>query len=161
METQEIITETAAKTAEDFPMLKLENQLCFPLYAASREVIRRYRPFLDALDLTYTQYIALMVLWETDGISVKSLGEKLLLDSGTLTPMLKSMEQKGLVERKRDGKDERVLRVFLTEEGRSMQERAAAVPGKIASCIPLNTEEAAALYLLLYKLLAALKEEED
>ena len=142
-------------------MLKLENQLCFPLYAASREVIRRYRPFLDALDLTYTQYIALMVLWETDGISVKSLGEKLLLDSGTLTPMLKSMEQKGLVERKRDGKDERVLRVFLTEEGRSMQERAASVPGKIASCIPLNTEEAAALYLLLYKLLAALKEEKD
>lgn len=157
-------TGTESLPEEAYEMLKLENQLCFPLYAAAREVIRQYRPHLDALDLTYTQYITLMVLWASDGISVKALGEKLLLDSGTLTPMLKSMEKKALIARKRDSADERVLRVYLTEEGRKMKEKAVFVPAKVGSCIRLTKEEGAMLYSLLYKILnelPALPEEKE
>ena len=134
--------------------LKLENQLCFPLYAASREIIRHYRPHLEALDLTYTQYITMMVLWEEGELSVKQLGSRLYLDSGTLTPLLKSLQAKGYVTRKRSEADERVLMVRLTEEGLALREKALAVPVGMRSCVSLSEEEAAVLYKLLYKLLA-------
>ena len=111
----------------DFDALKLENQLCFPLYAASREVIKRYYPFLDAIDLTYTQYIAMMVFWEEKEISVKELGHRLFLDSGTLTPLLKCLEAKGLVTRSRSLDDERVVIARITEEGEALKEKAEAL----------------------------------
>lgn len=133
--------------------LKLENQLCFPLYVASKEVIKRYRPFLDKIDLTYTQYIAMMVLWEKETINVKDLGKRLFLDSGTLTPLLKSLETKGLVNRKRSKEDERILVVTITEKGKALKEEAVKIPEKIASCIKLSPEEAVNLYNLIKKLL--------
>ena len=136
--------------------LKLENQLCFPLYAASRAVIRSYHPYLSALDLTYTQYITLMVLWESDGCSVGALGERLYLDSGTLTPLLKSMEKKGLITRRRSASDERCVTVCLTDEGRALRERAVSVPEQVGSCIRLDPDEAMQLYTLLYRLLGGL-----
>ena len=135
--------------------LKLENQLCFPLYAASREIIRHYRPHLEALDLTYTQYITMMVLWAEEEISVKQLGARLYLDSGTLTPLLKSLEQKGYLTRRRSEQDERVLLVEITEEGLALREKAVDVPQKMGACVRLTKEEAAVLYSLLYKLLQA------
>lgn len=136
-----------------YDSLKLENQLCFPLYAASREVIKRYRPHLDALDLTYTQYIAMMVFWEEKKITVKELGKKLFLDSGTLTPVLKSLEAKGFVCRYRSTEDERVLMVEITEQGEALREKAASVPRTVAGCVGLEPEEALQLYNLLYKVL--------
>lgn len=143
---------------DQYEALKLDNQLCFPLYAGSREVIKRYHPYLTGLGITYTQYIALMVLWENKAISVKELGSRLYLDSGTLTPVLKSLEEKGYVERRRSAEDERVLIVEITEEGEALKERAVSVPEKIAGCVSLDSEEALELYRLLYKLLEALKE---
>ena len=138
---------------DKYDALKLENQLCFPLYAASREVIKQYRPFLEALDLTYTQYITMMVLWENRQISVKELGQKLFLDSGTLTPVLKSLEAKGLVNRYRSVRDERVLIVEYTAEGLALRDKAADIPERIDQCINLDKDEAYTLYSLLYKLL--------
>lgn len=134
--------------------LKLKNQLCFPLYAASKEVVRRYTPFLDAIGLTYTQYIVMMVLWEQRALTVKALGAYLYLDSGTLTPLLKNMEQAKLVARRRaeDG-DARTVIVTPTKQGDALKEKAAAVPGQIAACMPLSAEEAQQLYGLLYKVL--------
>ncbi|MBQ2755185.1 MAG: MarR family transcriptional regulator [Oscillospiraceae bacterium] len=139
--------------------LKLENQLCFPLYAASREVIKQYRPYLDALDITYTQYITMMVLWEEKQISVKDLGKKLFLDSGTLTPVLKSLETKGYISRARSKEDERVLVAEITQKGEQLKEKAVEVPGQVSKCITLETGEAMQLYRLLYKVLGALSEE--
>ena len=136
-----------------FDPLRLENQLCFPLYACSRQVVKKYRPFLDELDLTYTQYIAMMVLWAERKTSVRELGERLYLDSGTLTPLMKSLEQKGYVIRYRSPEDERVLIVELTEAGMRLRERALAIPEKIAGCVHLKPEDAAALYRILYTLL--------
>lgn len=141
-----------------YDTLKLENQLCFPLYAASREVIKRYHPYLTGLGLTYTQYIAMMVLWAEREVSVKELGQKLFLDSGTLTPVLKSLEEKGYVKRRRSSKDERVLIVEITEAGESLKEQAVSIPEKIAGCVRLDSEEAMQLYKLLYKVLAAINE---
>ena len=138
---------------DKYDSLKLSNQLCFPLYAASREVVKRYKPFLDRIDLTYTQYITMMVLWEHDEITSKELGEKLFLDSGTLTPVLKKLEKKGLLLRSRDASDERNLRVSITDAGRRLKEEALSVPAGIAGCIHLEAEEAQTLYRLLYKLL--------
>ena len=133
--------------------LKLENQLCFPLYVCAKEVIRRYRPYLDALDLTYTQYIAMMVFWQEKKLHVKALGEKLYLDSGTLTPVLKSLEAKGFVRRYRSAEDERILLVEITEEGEALRDKAVSVPEKVAGCLCLESEEAATLYRLLYKMM--------
>ncbi len=138
---------------ENYDSLKLENQLCFPLYAASREIIKKYRPYLDELGLTYTQYIAMMVFWEQKKITVKELGEKLYLDSGTLTPMLKNLETKGYVRRYRDKNDERVLNVEITKEGEALKEQAVHVPEQMSGCIALAPEEAMQLYGLLQKLL--------
>ena len=136
-----------------YDVLKLENQLCFPLYACSREIIRQYKPFLDELDLTYTQYITMLVLWEHGPMTVKELGQFLFLDSGTLTPLLKKMEAKGLICRRRDREDERSLIVSLSGEGETMKERALAVPAQMARCLRLTPEEARELHRLLYKLL--------
>ena len=133
--------------------LRLENQLCFPLYACSRQVVKKYRPYLDALGLTYTQYITMMVLWAEGKASVKTLGERLYLDSGTLTPLLKSLEAKGYVCRRRSAEDERVLIIELTEAGAAMRGQARGVPEKLAGCIPLEPREAMELYRLLYKIL--------
>lgn len=141
-----------------YDALKLENQLCFPLYAASREVIKRYHPYLTELGLTYTQYIAMMVFWAEGRISVKELGQKLYLDSGTLTPVLKSLEDKGYVKRRRSSEDERVLIVEITESGEALKERAVSIPAKIAGCVRLDTEDAVQLYTLLYKVLASINE---
>ena len=136
-----------------YEVLKLENQLCFPLYACSRELIKHYKPFLDELDLTYTQYSAMMVLWEHRSVTVKEMGQYLFLDSGTLTPLLKKMEAKGLITRKRDQEDERSLIISLTDEGEALKERAVEVPVKLAQCVRLTPEETGELYRLLHKLL--------
>ena len=119
----------------EYDALKLENQLCFPLYAAAREVVKRYRPYLDELDLTYTQYITMMVMWEQKEITVKALGEKLFLDSGTMTPVLKSLEAKGYVVRNRSTTDERSVSVYLTNSGEALKERAVEVPAKGSSSL--------------------------
>ena len=139
-----------------YDALKLGNQLCFPLYAASRSVVRLYRPYLDPLGLTYTQYIAMMVFWEQRQCSAKELGEKLCLDSGTLTPVLKSLESKGYVRRFRSREDERVLQVELTPRGEALRDEALAVPERVGACVKLDPDEALTLYQLLYKLLDCL-----
>lgn len=138
---------------KNYESLKLENQLCFPLYAASRQIIKQYRPYLDMIDLTYTQYIAMMVFWQENKISVKDLGKKLFLDSGTLTPVLKSLEAKGYVTRYRLKEDERVLMVEITNLGKKLKDKAESIPEKIAGCISLEEKEATELYKLLYKIL--------
>ena len=140
-----------------YEQLKLENQLCFPLYACAREVIRQYKPFLDELCLTYTQYIAMMVLWEEKRVSVKELGERLFLDSGTLTPLLKKLEAMGLITRVRSAEDERRLIVALTPEGMALRERALDIPGKMAGCSTLDPADAAELYRILHRMLDAAK----
>ena len=134
-------------------IMKLENQLCFPLYAAARNVTSLYTPWLKPLGLTYTQYITFLVLWEMDGISVSEIGSRLMLDNGTLSPMLKKMEQEGYIERNRSREDDRVVIITLTEQGRDLQERAKDIPEKVAGCIDLPVEKAKQLYDLLYELL--------
>ena len=140
--------------------LLLENQFCFPLYACAKEVVRQYRKPLEALNLTYTQYLVMMVLWEHEKLNVKELGEKLYLDSGTLTPVLKSLEAKGFLRRYRSEEDERVLNVELTDAGWNLRDAALDVPGKVNSGIKLNAGEVVQLYELLYKVLGGLNEEE-
>ncbi|MCM1540257.1 MAG: MarR family transcriptional regulator [Blautia sp.] len=139
-----------------YDCLKLENQLCFPLYACSKEVIRRYKPYLDKLDLTYTQYIAMMVMWEKKEVTVKELGECLYLDSGTLTPLLKKLEEKKYITRKRSQKDERSLIVSVTREGEALKEQAVRIPASLSACVNMAPPDAQQLYQLLYKLLAGL-----
>ena len=141
---------------KNYDMLRLGNQLCFPLYACSREIVKKYHPFLENLDLTYTQYIVMMVMWEYKKLSVKEMGEKLYLDSGTLTPVLKSLESKGFLTRKRSSEDERVLIIELTEKGEELKDNAAEIPPKMGACVDLTPEEAAELHRLLYKVLAAM-----
>ena len=138
---------------EKYEPLKLNKQLCFPLYACSREMIKLYKPWLDELGLTYTQYITMMVLWEKKAINVKALGGILYLDSGTLTPLLKKLEAKGLVSRRRSAADERNLIVSITESGEALKEQALSVPEAMAQCSALTAEEGAVLYRLLYKML--------
>ena len=141
------------------PQLKLENQLCFPLYAVSKEITRRYAPFLEPLDLTYTQYIVMLALWEEKKCNVTELGKKLFLDSGTLTPLLKKLESKGYIVRTREESDERCLLVSLTDEGEALKSKAASVPKSMASCIALSEAEAKTLYGILYKILDGFKAE--
>lgn len=140
-----------------YDILKIENQICFPLYACSKEVVRRYKPLLDKLDLTYTQYITLMVLWDKKKMNVKELGEVLFLDSGTLTPLLKNLEKKEYITRSKSKKDERVLEIKITEKGMKLKDKAIKIPDQIASCVNLNEKEAKQLYKLLYKVLNGLK----
>ena len=138
--------------------LKLENQLCFPLYACAKEVVRHYKPLLDGLDLTYTQYIAMMVLWEKQELNVKELGKCLFLDSGTLTPLLKKLEQKRYITRHRNPTDERSLTIRITSEGMQLREKALQVPLQMAGCIKLSQEESQFLYRILYKILDDIEE---
>ena len=144
---------------EKFDCLKLENQLCFPLYAASKEIVRKYKPLLDKLDLTYTQYITMMVLWEEKELNVKTLGEKLFLDSGTLTPLLKKLEDKKYIERKKSKSDERNLIIKITPRGENLKQEAKQIPEQIGKCINLNEKESITLYNLLYKILEYEKNE--
>ena len=139
---------------DKYDSLKLDNQLCFPLYACSKEIIRKYKPFLDELDLTYTQYITMMVMWEKKSVNVKMLGECLFLDSGTLTPVLKKLESKGYITRERSEKDERNLVVSITDSGMKLREKAVTIPSKVGSCVKLTDEEAKVLYNLLHKIIS-------
>ncbi|CEJ69905.1 MarR family winged helix-turn-helix transcriptional regulator [Chryseobacterium oranimense] len=126
---------------ENSKSLQLENQICFPLYVIAKEITGLYRPFLDEIGITYPQYLVMMVLWENDGLPVNHIGEKLFLDSGTLTPLLKRLESKGIISRKRKKEDERVVEVFLTEAGKQLQKKACEIPGKIQTTIGIETED--------------------
>lgn len=142
----------------EYDALKLENQLCFPLYACSKEIVRKYKPFLDEIDLTYTQYITMMVLWEKKEMNVKDLGNDLFLDSGTLTPLLKKLESKGFVTRNRSKEDERNLLVHITEKGEELKDKASEIPKKVGECVQLDADESKQLYQLLYKVLGGLSD---
>jgi len=120
---------------------KLENQICFPLYVIAKEITGLYRPFLDELGITYPQYLVMMILWDGDGLTVTHIGEKLFLDSGTLTPLLKRLESKGYIIRKRKKEDERVVEVFLDEAGKQLQQKACEIPGKIQEKLGIQPEE--------------------
>lgn len=139
-----------------YDCLKLENQLCFPLYVCSKEIVRRYKPFLDEIDLTYTQYITMMALWEKKQVNVKELGYMLFLDSGTLTPLLKKMEEKGLLTRNRSKEDERNLIVEITAKGEELKKRAKDIPAKIGSCLSMSPEDAGKLYEILHRFMGAI-----
>ena len=142
-----------ASVREDYPQLLLDHQLCFPRYAAARRVVTRYTPVLKPLNLTYTQYVVCLALWEAGEATVGELGKKLLLDSGTLTPLLKKLEAEGLIVRRRSNADERVVVVIPTEQGWALRERAKNVPDRVGKCSQLTPEEAEIMYRLLYKLL--------
>ena len=135
--------------------MKLANQLCFPLYAASRNVISLYTPWLKPLGLTYTQYIVLLVLWEKDGITVGEICKKLMLDSGTLSPLLKKMKTLGYIEKQHSTEDERAVLIYLTEQGKALQEKAKDIPFKVGQCVKLAPEKAKQLYSLLYEILGS------
>ncbi|MBQ1288525.1 MAG: MarR family transcriptional regulator [Erysipelotrichaceae bacterium] len=141
--------------------LKLENQLCFPLYAASKEVIRRYNPLLKKLDLTYTQYLVMMVLWEEGTIGAKELGDKLFLDSGTLTPLIKKMQAKGYLEKTQSEDDLRRITLTITEKGRRLQDEAVSVPFAVADCVRLEEKDVADLYRILYEILHSFTENKE
>lgn len=143
---------------QNYEALRLEKQLCFPLYACSRHMIRLYKPFLDKLELTYTQYITMMVLWERKAVTVKELGTELYLDSGTLTPLLKKLEERELVTRRRSELDERNLIVTVTEKGMTLREQALYIPEEMTKCVNLEKEEIRELYRMLYKMLEYVKE---
>lgn len=143
---------------EEYENLKLENQLCFPLYACSKEIIKKYKPLLDKLDLTYTQYIVMLVLWDKRKMNVKSLGEVLFLDSGTLTPVLKKLEVKGYIQRNKALEDERNLIIEVTDQGIQLREKAKSIPNELSKCVNLTQKEATNLYKILYKILDKINE---
>ena len=140
---------------DKYDALKIENQLCFPLYACSKEMIKRYKRLLEEIDLTYTQYIAMIALWEKKSLNVKELGSILYLDSGTLSPLLKKLEKKGFVTRKRSLADERNLIVTITEAGERLKELTSSVPEKMGECLDITSEEVQTMNRLLYKMLGA------
>ena len=142
-----------------YDSLKIENQLCFPLYVCSKEIVKRYKPFLDKIDLTYTQYITMMILWEEKELTVKELGKRLFLDSGTLTPLLKKLENKGYVNRNRDRIDERIVNISITEKGMLLRDDALVIPKNVSKCIKLSTEESVLLYKILYNLINEMEED--
>lgn len=138
--------------------LKLENQICFPLYVIAKEITGLYRPFLDELDMTYPQYLVMMVLWEHDGMTVSCIGEKLYLDSGTLTPLLKRLEAKELITRKRKKEDERVVEICVTEAGKQLKSRACSVPEKIIASTKVDPEDLIRLKESVQNIIKTLKE---
>ncbi len=142
---------------DQYSVLKLEKQLCFPLYACSRETIRLYKPFLDDMELTYTQYISMIVLWERKQVTVKELGNALYLDSGTLTPLLKKLEARGLITRRRSTEDERNLIVTVTDKGEALKDKALVAFHAMAQQFPLSEEEGQTLHMLLRKILENLE----
>lgn len=141
------------KNSKKYVSLKLSNQVCFPLYACSKELVSQYTPYLKKLGLTYTQYIVMMVMWESVSISSRDLAAKVHLDYGTLTPVLKKLESTGYITRKRDPEDERLLILGLTDKGEAIKDEALKIPPCIASCVGLNEEEFKMLYILTYKAL--------
>lgn len=138
---------------ENINQLKLENQICFPLYAIAKEITGLYRPFLDEIGITYPQYLVMMVLWENDGLTVSHIGNKLFLDSGTLTPLLKRLEAKEFLVRKRKKEDERVVEIFLTDNGKQLQQKACEIPGKIQQKIGIETKDLLELKETIQKIL--------
>ncbi|MBO4338229.1 MAG: MarR family transcriptional regulator [Lachnospiraceae bacterium] len=150
-----------ANKKADYDRLKLENQVCFPLYACSKELVRQYGPYLKKLDLTYTQYIVMMVLWEKESVSSRELAESTHLDYGTLTPVLKRLEGTGYIIRQRMPEDERLLTLTLTEKGRKLKEKAVDIPPCIAGCMNLTPEEFKTLYILTYKALGNMEESRE
>lgn len=144
------------EAGETYDCLKLENQLCFPLYVCAKEIVRRYKPFLDEIDLTYTQYIAMMALWDKKKLNVKELGDMLFLDSGTLTPLLKKMEEKGLLTRTRSKEDERNLIVEITDKGEALKEEAKTIPERLGSCLSMSEEDAGKLYEILHRFMGTI-----
>ena len=145
------------KPVEAIPQLLLDGQLCFPLYAAARKVVNRYTPYLKPFGITYTQYIVLLALWEAEHATVGWLCSRLYLDNGTITPLLKKMEESGLVIRNRSKQDERVVTVEVTEKGWQLREAIKDVPFQVGGCVPLEQEEAYTLFQLLHKLLGAME----
>lgn len=143
---------------QQFDNLKLENQLCFPLYVCSKEIIKRYKPFLDEIDLTYTQYITMMVLWDKKEMNVKDLGKYLFLDSGTLTPLLKKLEGKGYIRRNKSTRDERNLIISITDLGMNLKNQAKGIPSKLGKCINIDEKDAIELYKILYKIISNFEE---
>ncbi len=137
----------------DYEEIRLEKQLCFPIYACAKEITRRYRPYLDKIDLTYTQYITMMVLWERRNICVKDLGSILMLDSGTLTPLLKKLEQKGLIERKRSDEDERYLDICVTDKGLALRSEACRIQENMCKSVNISEDEARTLKGILGKIM--------
>ena len=136
-----------------YPQLKLENQLCFPFYACARKIVNLYTPYLKPLGLTYTQYLVMMVMWEENETTIKNICNRLHLDSGTLTPLIHTLEKRGLLEKHSCEQDERITCVKLTEEGIKLQEKAKDIPMKVGSCVHVSKEEATLLYTTLYKIL--------
>ena len=145
---------------KDYDSIKLKNQICFPLYLCSKEVIRRYTPYLDKLDLTYTQYIVMMYMWEKKESNVKEIGNVLLLDSSTLTPLLKKLEKKEYIKRARKEEDERNLLITLTKKGDALKEKALPIKDEVSKKIKISNEESEKLQKLLYKILLNLNKEE-
>jgi DNA-binding MarR family transcriptional regulator len=145
----------------EYEQLKLDNQICFPVYAASRLITREYQPYLDKLGITYPQYLVLMVLWETDKVSVNEISQKLILNTNTLTPLLKRLESQGLLSRTRSAKDERKVIVSVTEKGRQMQHEASKIPEQLAAGIlsgPMKIEDLMDLKAKLYQIINFLQE---
>lgn len=145
---------------EKYENIKLKNQLCFPLYLCSKEIIRRYTPLLNDVDLTYTQYVVMMYMWEVKKSNVKELGKTILLDSSTLTPLLKKLENKGYIKRERNELDERNVIITLTNTGEKLKDKVIDIPKKVGKCINLNEDETKYLYNILYKILINVMEEE-
>ena len=145
--------------ADPYESLRLRNQLCFPLYLCSKEITRRYQPLLDKLNLSYTQYVVMMYFWEMGGGSATEVSRALLLDPSTLTPILKKLEQKGYLTRRRDPRDERSLIIQLTEAGERLQDEALSVHEKMANCLGLSETEANRLGELIGKVLMNIEKE--
>lgn len=141
------------KRSRKYDSLKLSNQVCFPLYACSKELVNQYTPYLKKIGITYTQYIVMMVLWEFGSVSSRELADKVHLDYGTLTPVLKKLESIGYLTRTRDPEDERLLIVTITDKGDAVKDEALKIPSCIAACVGLNEEEFKMLYILTYKAL--------
>ena len=144
---------------DKYDSLKLKNQLCFPLYLCSKEIIRKYSPMLSKIDLTYTQYIVMMYFWENRESNVKDISKTLLIDSSTLTPILKKLESKGFITRNRSLTDERNLVVSVTDKGMKLRDDALSIPCEMSNCLKLSEEEAKSLYMLTYKILMNVEKE--
>lgn len=139
--------------------LKLKNQLCYPIYLCSKEIIRRYTPYLKEINLTYTQYIVMMYFWEVKTSNVKEISKTLVIDSATLTPLLKKLEKKEYITRTKSTKDERNLEIKITEKGLKLRDKAINIPEKMAQCIDLSKEETEYLYKIIYKILINIEKE--
>ena len=146
---------------DKYELLKLKNQLCFPLYLCSKEIIRRYTPYLKEIDLTYTQYVVMMYFWEEGSSNLKDLGRTLILDSSTLTPLINKLVKKGFLEKIKQTRDERYVMISLTEKGKELQDKALDIPEKLKDCISITEEEQKQLYTILYKILFSMEKEND